>query len=139
MGERVSAHWSSNDFMLSGHNLIALLLGHQLIACVPALQDAEIESARRMVNFLENELVCERLSAEGQRAQAANLALSFQRSVQQAVASTCSMISESVSGCALLRPDVCPAAGVCACLVQEDSSCCARPTLCCRSCQGSPL
>ena len=58
-----------------------------------------------MVNFLENELVCERLSAEGQRAHAANLALSFQRSVQQAVASTCSMISESVSGCGLLCPE----------------------------------
>ncbi len=72
-----------------------VMLFWPLIACVLALQDAEIERARRMVNFLENELVCERLSAEGQRAHAANLALSFQRSVQQAVASTCSMISES--------------------------------------------
>ena len=83
---------------------VLVRIGHALwpqIARVLALQDAEIERARRMVNFLENELVCERLSAEGQRAHAANLALSFQRSVQQAVASTCSMISESVSGCGL--------------------------------------
>lgn len=72
-----------------------VMLFWPLIACDLALQDAEFERARRMVNFLENELVCERLSAEGQRAHAANLALSFQRSVQQAVASTCSMISES--------------------------------------------
>ena len=58
------------------------------------VQDLEIERQRRLMAYLETELVVERSLANSTRTREANLALEFRRSCENTVDATCGLMGE---------------------------------------------
>ena len=56
------------------------------------MQEAQLESQRRVVDYLETELAVERTLAQGRAAREANIALALQRSVNGLAATTCDLM-----------------------------------------------
>ena len=55
-------------------------------------QEAQLESQRRVVDYLQTELAVERTLAQGRAAREANIALALQRSVNGLAATTCDLM-----------------------------------------------